>query len=1166
MVSTAETFLCAYGYVEARIDFNSSQGMWSAFWMQSPTMTDSSIYSDPQLAGTEIDICEHRSVDASGTNIDGKVVGNIHWGGYGADHPSTGYTSPDLGLGSGYHVYGMEWSPTQQKFYIDGVLRWTVNQGGNSPVSNAPEYLWLSSEVEDSWSGVPLASYGSLDTTTTKMVVDYVRVYQFAETVANDDFSGRLAPFVAENQAARSATGGRTTAGAGRLAPTTAAGATLRQALSGLWPETGYVLTAWGNAGSTSPSLFLGVEDHGFSATGQTLTTNGYAQATVPFTTGATDRTATVVARSNNAGSVAYVDDFLLRRAATVTNAHLETADGSAWTSNYGGAVVASDDSYGGSYAWKIPASAASAGFEQAIAGLTPSTTYRLTGWTKNGDGGLTFGVKNHGNSQVTSSVSASTWTKASVNFSTGSAATTATIFAFRGSSAQTSYADAFFVSQALAAPWTAADIASLPLAGTSGRLGQKFVMQATGGNISGGSDRCHLIHQTLSGDGTLTARVLAADALSDLPKAGLMLRDSTAPDSRAVALTWNASAGKIDFLRRTTAGAGAAITSTAAGFVPTAPWLRLTRRGNVVTAYWSADGVNWSNVDVPRTVTLSTSVLAGLSYATGDETRFGEAAFDKVTLTAAVPDVAITEPADGISHANNNASLRLVATLSGGTGATIQWSEVSGPGVVTFSSPTAVTTYASFSAPGFYVLRCAATNAAGTGTDEHTVHVTPLYAADPSLAMHLRLDESSGTTATDSSSFGNDATTAGTLAWQPTGGKLAGAAALNGTNAYLNVPDDASLDGVGAFTLSCWFKADDFVGNSALIAKRSTDTSQNAYAITCAVTSGAGRLRFDINTNNDRFASATIFNAGEWYHIALVFDGSQPAASRAQLYVNGVLDVVASETSATVINSTAPLLVGRASTTDTNYFDGLVDEVRFHRRALSAAEVFALANESAVSVPFVSAGSAPSATVGNPANLAGSVTTGSGPAATTQWTKISGPGSATFANAATPATTVTFSRGGTYVLRLTATSTAGQVFQELSVTVPYDPAVFADWQSLTWPGFTDPLIIGAIADPDRDGLINTLEWALHLSATAPTPFVSQLDRATARFTYTRRRTAAGAATFQVEWSDTLANDWSTGGVGAEQILSQTSTSEAIAVPIPTNSTRRFYRLKVTTP
>jgi beta-glucanase (GH16 family) len=1175
MVSSANTFLYTYGYIEARINFDTSPGMWSAFWMQSPTMTDESIYStDPNRAGTEIDICEHRAVNASGNSLNGRIVGNIHWGGYGADHQSTGYTSDNLDLGGDYHIYGMEWTPTQQKFYIDGVLRWTVDNDASSPVSNRSEYIWLSGEVENSasvdWAGpIPAAGYGSLDNSTTKMRVDYVRVYQAAETVANDNFAGRLAPFTATGGASSSATGGRTDARAGKLAPTTSAGASLRQTLNGLWPDTGYTLSAWGNAGSTNPSLFIGVEDHGFSSTGETLTSNSYAQATVPFTTGTSDRSATLVARSNRAGSIAFVDDFLLRRHASVTNGQLETGDSHAWKNAYGGTVVENDGtSYGGDFAWKIPASGAGAGVEQELTGLSPDTAYRLNAWTKNGGAGLTFGVKNHGDTQVTSNVTASTWTRSTVNFTTGATATSATIFAFRGSSAQTAYADAFFLSEPFTAPWTRADVGALDLTGTSGRLGEKFVVQAGGANISGTADQCHLIHQPHSGDGTLTTRILGADTSSNLTKAGLMFRDSTASDSRAVALTWNATTGRIDFLRRGTAGIAAAITSTPAGSVPVPPWLRLTRRGNAFTPYWSADGVSWTRVDVPRTITLNTDLRAGLVFASGDETRLGEAAFDQVTLTESVPDVLITEPDDGITHAANGASLRLIATLTGGSDAAIQWSVVSGPGSVTFTNASAATTHATFSTAGVYRLRCSATTAEGTGNDDHIIHVTPLFAADSSLALHLKLDESTGTTAADSSGNGNQASRTGGLTWQPTGGKLKGSAALDGNNAFLTVPDDDSLDAATAFTLSCWFKADNFDVGSALIAKQVGDTNQNAYTIACSGTTNAGQLRFDINSSNDRFVSETIFTTGVWNHIALVFDGSLPSNMRARLYVNGVLDITADETSTAIINSTAPLLIGRASQTDTNFFDGSVDEVRVHRRALTAKEIAALANETGISVPVVSAGLAPAALVNTPASLAGSVNIGTGPAATSQWTKISGSGSSSFGNASAPATNVTFSRGGSYVLRLTATSAAGQVYQNLSVAVPLEPGIFADWQAINWPAITDPAIIAPNADPDRDGHTNTLEWALHLDPKKADIFQPQFDITAPGFsyTYTRRKTLAGQATYQVEWSDTLGNDWSTAGVGTPSPISETATSETIAVPIPLNSTRRFFRVKITVP
>jgi hypothetical protein len=57
-------------------------------------------------------------------------------------------------------------------------------------------------------------------------------------------------------------------------------------------------------------------------------------------------------------------------------------------------------------------------------------------------------------------------------------------------------------------------------------------------------------------------------------------------------------------------------------------------------------------------------------------------------------------------------------------------------------------------------------------------------------------------------------------------------------------------------------------------------------------------------------------------------------------------------------------------------------------------------------------------------------------PALTITWTRTSGPGTVTFANASAASTTATFSATGVYVLRLTASDGALSAFDEMQVTV----------------------------------------------------------------------------------------------------------------------------------
>ena len=173
MISSQDRFEAAHGYWEARIRFADSPGMWSAFWLQSPTMGRP--VGDTATAGTAIDICEHRVRDNPGANLAPEVQHTLHWDGYGRDHKSKGQLTPPLNLDQGFHVYGCEVTANGYRFFVDGRLTWTVNEA----VSNAKEFVILSSEIADfSWSGhIPAGGYGDLTHSQTKMTVDYVRYY-----------------------------------------------------------------------------------------------------------------------------------------------------------------------------------------------------------------------------------------------------------------------------------------------------------------------------------------------------------------------------------------------------------------------------------------------------------------------------------------------------------------------------------------------------------------------------------------------------------------------------------------------------------------------------------------------------------------------------------------------------------------------------------------------------------------------------------------------------------------------------------------------------------------------------------------------------------------------------------------------------------------------------
>lgn len=81
--------------------------------------------------------------------------------------------------------------------------------------------------------------------------------------------------------------------------------------------------------------------------------------------------------------------------------------------------------------------------------------------------------------------------------------------------------------------------------------------------------------------------------------------------------------------------------------------------------------------------------------------------------------------------------------------------------------------------------------------------------------------------------------------------------------------------------------------------------------------------------------------------------------------------------------------------------------------------------------------------------------------AASVLWSLVSGPGTATFSNAASPSTSITCC---CWKLRPAAhrTNALGDASRDLAVTVTTATPGFAARQATNWPGVTDPLIIGA--------------------------------------------------------------------------------------------------------
>ena len=169
-----------YGYFEARIKFQETSGMHSAFWMMPQGSNHGTAGGTrPDLYGAEIDIVEHRAFDENNVDISNHYYTADHWGGYGANHQSKGKLNRNVTTNHEFHTYGVQWNEDMYKFFIDDVyVGHTINDG----ISGTNEYMILSTNVGVGWAG-DVGNYGSRGSDGSRMMVDWVKVWQPSTTV-----------------------------------------------------------------------------------------------------------------------------------------------------------------------------------------------------------------------------------------------------------------------------------------------------------------------------------------------------------------------------------------------------------------------------------------------------------------------------------------------------------------------------------------------------------------------------------------------------------------------------------------------------------------------------------------------------------------------------------------------------------------------------------------------------------------------------------------------------------------------------------------------------------------------------------------------------------------------------------------------------------------------
>jgi hypothetical protein len=196
---------------------------------------------------------------------------------------------------------------------------------------------------------------------------------------------------------------------------------------------------------------------------------------------------------------------------------------------------------------------------------------------------------------------------------------------------------------------WKAQDIGRVKYPGSAVCDDQgTFELTASGWGAWGGSDSLQFAYRPLKGDGQIIAHVGKLDVSRGPVVAGVMMRSSLSPDAPMAGACLYPS-GEVRLPRRP-AGSMKDFKPADGPQPAGASWVRLTRRGEVVTAFRSSDGKFWQQVDTHK-VPMGDEVLVGVAAWTTGNAWSGSARIDSVTIVPGTPDVTYFPNADPLAE-----------------------------------------------------------------------------------------------------------------------------------------------------------------------------------------------------------------------------------------------------------------------------------------------------------------------------------------------------------------------------------------------------------------------------------------------------------------------------------------------------------------------------------
>jgi hypothetical protein len=180
--------------------------------------------------------------------------------------------------------------------------------------------------------------------------------------------------------------------------------------------------------------------------------------------------------------------------------------------------------------------------------------------------------------------------------------------------------------------------------------------------------------------------------------------------------------------------------------------------------------------------------------------------------------------------------------------------------------------------------------------------------------------------------------------------GKINGGDEFNGANGYIDIGDQAALEGMKALTVETWVKPN-ITGGSGIVAKWNSWTAGTGGSYILWQNS-TGSVGWGIITENStaNFFDTPVLQVDEWYHLVGIYDGSG-----IRLYVNGTEVGTPKAITGKIASTNDTCYIGRYTTP---YLNGTLDEVRISNVSRSAEWVSTEYNNQASPSTFYDMGS----------------------------------------------------------------------------------------------------------------------------------------------------------------------------------------------------------------